>query len=222
MSRPTLPDPDALGVDRTMLDRAVGGWRGLIDTGLPATVFILAYALTGQQLRPSVTAAVGTGAIIALWRLARREPLQQVAAGFLGVAVSAFVATRTGRAQDYFLIGILINIAYLAVYVVSILVRWPLIGLLVGYLRGDATGWRSDPVQVRAYATASWLWAAMFGIRLAVQLPLYLAGAVGALGVAKLVMGWPLFLLTAYLTYRIIHPIIAAQVEPALEAEAEA
>lgn len=223
-----VPDSNALGVDRAMLDRAVGGWRGLIDSGLPAAVFVLAYVATGQMLRPSVIAALGTGAVIALWRLMRRESLQQVVSGFVGVAVSAFVATRTGRAQDYFLIGILINVAYLVAYVVSIVARWPLIGLAVGYFRGDATGWREDPRQVRAYATASWVWAAMFAIRLLVQLPLYLAGAVGALGVAKLVLGWPMFLLAAYLTYRIIHPVLvamdvaaaAAADEPVVEAEA--
>lgn len=201
--------PQPVGVDRAMLDRALGGWRGLVDSGVPAAVFVLAYMLTSQQLRPSVVAAVGSGIAIALWRLVRREELQQVAAGFAGVAISAFVASRTGRAEDFFLMGLLINVGYFLAYVVSILVRWPLIGLVVGYFREDPTGWRADGQQYRAYATASWIWAAMFGVRLLVQLPLYWVGAVGALGVAKLVMGWPLFLLAAYLTYRVIKPVVA-------------
>lgn len=203
-----------VGVDRAMLDRALGGWRGLIDSGVPAAVFVAAYMLSGQ-LRPSVVAAVGSGAAIALWRLFRREDLQQVAAGFAGVAISALVASRTGRAEDFFLMGILINVGYCLAYVVSIIVRWPLIGLVVGYFREDPTGWRADPGQYRAYVTASWIWAAMFGLRLLVQLPLYVTGAVGSLGAAKLVMGWPLFLLAAYLTYRIIKPVLASADVPA-------
>lgn len=210
---------DALGVDRAMLDQAIGGWRGMIDSGLPAAVFVVAYLVTAQQLQPAVIAALITGVVIAALRLARRESLQQVVAGFFGVAISAFVATRTGKAENYFLIGILINIAYMLVYAVSCLVRWPLLGLIVGYVRGDATGWRADPRQYRAYSTASWIWVAMFGLRLVIQLPMYFAGAVGMLGVAKLALGWPLFLLAAYLSYRIIHPVLkqvdaeAAQVE---------
>jgi hypothetical protein len=224
---PTGPTADTLGVDRAMLDQAIGGWRGMIDSGLPAAVFVVVYLVTSQQLQPAVVAALITGLVIAALRLARRESLQQVVAGFFGVAISAFVATRTGRAENYFLIGILINVAYMLAYAVSCLVRWPLLGLIIGYVRGDATGWRSDPRQYRAYATASWIWVAMFGLRLVIQLPMYFAGAVGMLGVAKLALGWPLFLLAAYLSYRIIHPVIkqvdaeATLLEPATGLEPE-
>ena len=51
------------------------------------------------------------------------------------------------------------------------------------------------------------VWVGMFFLRLAVQLPLYLAGAIGALGVMKVVMGWPLFLASAYFTYRLLQPV---------------
>jgi hypothetical protein len=202
------PAPEQIGVDRAMLDRAIGGWRGVIDSGVPTLVFITAYVVTGQQLRPSLVAAVVAGLVIAAWRLLRRESLQQVLAGFVGVAISAFVAARTGRAEDYFLMGILINVGYGLAYLVSILARWPLMGLIVGFFRGDATGWRDDPRQYSAYVTTSWIWVGMFALRLLVQVPLYLAGAVGALGVMKLIMGWPMFLLAAWLTYQVLHPVL--------------
>ncbi len=215
------PEPAvaSIGVDRKLLDQAIGGWRGLIDSGVPTAVFVVAYIVTGQQLRPSLVAAVASGVVIALVRLLRREPLQQVLAGFVGVVISAFVAERTGDAANYFLTGILINIAYGGAYLVSILVRWPLMGLIVGYFRGDATGWRADRPQYVAYLTASWIWVAMFGLRLVVQVPLYLAGAVGLLGAARLLMGWPMFLLAAYLTYRVLHPVLARADARAGEAE---
>ncbi len=226
---PARIDPASLGVDRAMLDQAIGGWRGMVDSGLPAAVFVVAYVATGQQLRPALLAALAAGAVIAVLRLLRRQPMQQVAAGFIGLAISAFVATRTGRAEDFFLVGILINVAYLLAYAVATAFRWPPLGVIVGYFRGDATGWRSDPRQYRAYATASWIWAGMFAVRLAVQVPMYLMGAVEMLGVAKLVMGWPLFLLSAYLSYQIIHPVLrdadgaagasSAAASPGLEAE---
>ncbi len=218
-----LASAEALGMDRAMLDTAIGGWRGMIDSGVPATVFVVAYLVTGQQLQPALVAALASGALIALLRIVRREPLQQVLAGFLGVAISAFVATRTGRAENYFLLGLLVNVGYLAGYLVSILVRWPVMGLVVESLRGESlSAWRSDPLLYRAYATASWVWVAMFGLRLVIQLPMYFAGAVGMLAVAKLALGWPLFLLAAYLSYQIIHPVLAAAKERAEAAAQDA
>ena len=208
------PSPEQIGVDRAMLDRAIGGWRGVIDSGVPTLVFLAWYVLSGQQLRPALVAAVVAGLAIAVWRLLRRESLQQVLAGFVGVAISAFVAARTGRAEDYFLLGIVINVGYGLAYLISILVRWPLIGVIVGFFRGDSTAWRDDPRQYAAYVTSSWIWVGMFGLRLLVQVPLYLAGAVGALGVMKLLLGWPMFLLAAWLTYRVVHPVLAHVEDP--------
>jgi Protein of unknown function (DUF3159) len=207
-ARAALGVSDGVGIDRQMLDQAIGGWRGLIDSGLPVVVFLVVYSLNGQVLRPALIAALVTGGLIALVRILRRESLQQVIGGFFGVAISAFVAARTGRAENFFLVGFLTNVVYGAAFLVSILVRRPLIGLLVGGLRGDLAAWRTEPRLRRAARTTTWLWVAMFGLRLLVQLPLYFAGAVGTLGIARVVMGWPLFLLTAFLTYQILHPII--------------
>jgi hypothetical protein len=195
-------------VDGALLQQAIGGWKGLIDSGVPVLAFVGVYGLNGQVMRPALIAAVASGLVVVVVRLVRRESLQQVAAGFFGLALSAFVASRTGRAENFFLLGLLTNVAYGAAFLISTLMRWPLMGVILGGLRGDASGWRKDPAFYRAAATVSWLWAGMFGLRLLVQLPLYFAGAVGALGLAKILMGWPLFLLAAYLSYRVLHPLI--------------
>lgn len=204
--------------ERALLAKAIGGWRGLFDSGLPAAVFVVVYLVDGNVLAPALWAAVGSGVVIAVWRIVRRESLQQVLAGFVGVAVSAFVAARTGRAEDYFLPGLLTNLAYGTAFLVSILVRWPLIGVVVGMLTGEGTSWRSDPDLRRAYTVASWVWVGVFFGRMVVQVPLYLAGAVGPLGVAKIVMGWPLFLAAAYVTYRLLRPALHAARERAAAA----
>jgi hypothetical protein len=190
-----------------LLERAIGGWRGIIDSGVPTLVFVVAYLVTTQNLRSSVIAAVVAGIVIVGWRLARREPLQQVLAGFAGVAISAFVANATNRPEDYFLPGFLQNLGYGSAFLISILVRWPLLGVVLGYLTGDGTAWRSDVALRRTYAAASWIWVCLFFGRLAVQVPLYFAGAVGALGVVKIVMGVPLYIAAAYFTYRLLKPV---------------
>jgi hypothetical protein len=44
----------------------------------------------------------------------------------------------------------------------------------------------------------------MFAIRLVVQYPLYVSGNVNLLGTARLVMGYPLFIATAWVTWLVI------------------
>lgn len=195
--------------ERALLERAIGGWRGMIDSSLPALVFLIAYFVTGNNLTQSIWAAIVVGVAVAVLRLVRHESLQQVGAGFAGVAVSAFVASRTGQAQDYYLPGLLINLAYGGALLISVLVGWPLIGVVLGLITGEGTSWRSNPPVRRAYAAATWLWVGVFSLRLAVQVPLYLSGSVGPLGVARIAMGWPLYLLAAYLTYRLLKPVLS-------------
>ena len=187
-----------------LMAQAIGGWRGVIDSSLPGAVFLLVYLVDGNQLTPAVWAAVGTGAVIAGLRVVRRESLQQVVSGFIGIAFAAWLASRTGRAEDFYLPGILTNIAYAVGLSVSCLVGHPLLGYGVGAATGDVSSWRQVPEQRRAYALATWMFAAVFAIRIAVQVPLYLAGWVGPLGAMKLLLGWPLFALAAYLSYRVI------------------
>jgi hypothetical protein len=194
-----------------LLERAIGGWRGMIDSGVPTLVFVVAYVITGQDLAPSVIAAVVAGLLIVVWRLIRHQPLQQVLAGFVGVLISAAVAKYTGRAENYFLPGFLQNLGYGLAFLISILVRWPLLGVAMGYLTGEGTSWRRDPQLRRVYAAASWIWVALFFGRLAVQVPLYFAGAIGALGVVKIVMGVPIYVAAAYFTYRLLAPVYRAK-----------
>lgn len=211
---PTPPDksPDdepaaELRAEGLILERAIGGWRGMIDTGLPTIVFITVFVLSGRELMPSIIAAVVVGAVLATWRLIKRQNLQQVLTGFLGLAIAAGFSAWTGQAENFFLPGLLTNIAYGSAFIISILVGWPALGLAMGYLTGDGLAWRKDKRLRRTYAAASWVWVGVFFGRLAVQVPLYFAGAIEALGVARIVMGWPLFLAGAYLTYRVLAPI---------------
>lgn len=215
---PEEPEHDAVELETVediraetlLLERAIGGWRGVIDSGLPTVVFVVSYVVTGENLGRSLVAAVAAGLVIAIWRAVRRESLIQIGAGFAGLLISAAFARFTGNAGDFYLPGLLTNLAYGTVFLVSILVRWPLLGVALGFLTGQGSSWRADPPRRRALAAASWIWVALFLGRLVVQIPLYAADAVTALGIVKVVMGWPLFLAAAYFTYRILEPTYRA------------
>jgi hypothetical protein len=191
--------------------------EALLDSGLPTVVFVTVYALNGRLLGPALVAALAVAAALAALRLLRRAPLQNVVAGFVAVGIAAWFADRTGQAEDFFLPGLLINVGYGLAYLFSIAVRWPLLGVLVALATGEGMGWRQTPYLLRAYSLASWFWVGLFATRLAVQLPLYLSESVVALGVARVVMGWPLFLLCLWLSWVVIRRARAQQ--KALEAE---
>jgi len=218
-----LETPAEVRQEAILLERAIGGWRGIIDSGLPTAVFVVAYIVTSQDLRTSLIAAIAAGVVIVIWRLIRREPLGQVLAGFVGLAISAWWASRNDNASDIYIPGMLTNLGYGTAFLVSILVRWPLLGVAMGFLTGEGTSWRQDPVLRRTYAAASWIWVGLFFSRLIVQTPMYLAGWVEVQGVTKIVMGYPLFLGAAYWTYRVLAPVFRqkrAEREQGIAAEA--
>ena len=188
------------------LVEALGGKRGLVDSGLPAVVFVFVNSVwqaLGERstaLRAAMVAAVLTGVVIVVLRLLRREPLQQAVSGFLGLGIAVFFAARTGEARGFFLPGILINVVYGAVFLVSALVGRPLVGLIYAAVDGLGTAWRTDPRLRRAFAVASVGWAVVFASRAAVQGTLYVMDRPGLLAAARLLMGWPLTIAAVALT----------------------
>lgn len=190
--------------DTPDLYEALGGPQGVADSSLPALAFVITYTVNGNELGMAAWVAVGVAAVMAGVRLMRRETLQFALAGFAGVAIAAFIADRTGRAEDFFLPGLFINAAYALAYLISIAIKIPLLGVFLGPLTGEGMKWRKDPERVRLYTRASWIWVGVFTLRLAVQLPLYLAGAVLALGIAKTAMGLPIFAVAIWLSYLVL------------------
>ncbi len=183
---------------------ALGGRHGIADSSLPGLAFVVAYTASGQDLDTAIWVAIGVGVVLFAIRLVRRETLQFAVAGLIGVAIAAFIANRTGRAEDFFLPGLFLNLAYAAAWAISIAVRWPLMGVIIGPLIGEDMGWRKDPERLKLYSRASWIWVGVFVIRLAVQLPLYFADELVALGVAKTAMGFPIFALAVWLSYLVL------------------
>ena len=195
-------------VVRGQLAKALGGRRGMLEAAVPTAVFTVAF-LTTHELKLSVLVAVGCAVALLAVRIGQRSTPQFVVNSLFGIGIGALFAWRAARgggdandqALAYFLPGILYNLGYSVVMVFTILIRWPVIGFLVGSVTGDPTGWRADRATVQLCSRLTWLLVLPCVVRVAVQAPVYLAGrngwwdqdsAVATLGVAKLAMGWPL------------------------------
>ncbi len=197
-----MSNPENMG-EKELLNKAIGGWRGLIDSALPSMLFIVIFVFQ-KNLNNALIASLVLGGVLLVIRLIERKSLTQVFSGFLGVSISVFLTWRTKDASNFFLTGIVTNAIYGFFLLISVLIRKPLIGYLVGSLVGDTSGWLKHPLLVRAYTTVTWLWVAVFGLRLLVQIPLYLNDSIALLGSVKIFMGWPLYLFAVWLTYQIV------------------
>jgi hypothetical protein len=155
--------------------------------------------------------------VLVIWRLIARETLSQAISGALVIILGAWLAQRTGSAKNFFLPNILKNAGFAVGYAVSILVRWPLIGVVVGPVTGEMFAWRQDRPRYAAYWWATWIWVGLFLVRLAVQVPLFLADNVTLLGTLNgLVLGIPLFALTIWLSWLVLKsvPLAKPEVQP--------
>ena len=186
---------------------SIGGVRGLIESILPSFVFLVVYLITKNVLL-SALIPVGVAVLFIIIRVLTKLPIGPAVTGAVGVGITAALAIVTGRAENNFVLGILTNAAYLLAMLVSLVARRPLIGLIVGLLMGErAANWRQEPRQYRVLTLVTWVWVALFGIRLVIEVPLYLAGNVAGLAVAKLILGVPFYAVVLWVTWLLVRSI---------------
>lgn len=197
-----------LNFDGKSLLEGMGGKLGITETVLPSVLFGTSFALTGEAII-SVSLAGGTSALFILYRLVTRKSASSALIGAVAVGLAAWLALREGgEAVDYFLPGFITNAVYGSVLLISILVRWPIIGVLVEILQGHTTSWRKDRKKLTIYSLVTAMWVGFFSLRLAVQVPLYLAGSAELLATARVAMGPPLYALVILITWLILRATV--------------
>ena len=184
---------------------AVGGWRGMVESVAPGLVFVVVFVAV-REIAPAIIASVSVAVVATIARLVQRTPITQAVGGLLGIGIGAVWAWRSGEAQNFFAWGLITNAVFAVGVTISILVRWPVVGVIMATLFGKPHTWRQDPALLRRYALASWLWVGAFLLRLAVQVPLYVGGDTSWLGAARLLMGLPLWALVLWVTWVMVNP----------------
>ncbi|MBT2486041.1 MULTISPECIES: DUF3159 domain-containing protein [unclassified Microbacterium] len=199
---------------------AMGGWRGILESVLPSLAFVILFTLRPEPLILALGVSVGLAAVFTLVRLVQKSPPSAALGGLIAAAAAAALALWTGRGEDNFVPGLITNAVYGSALLVSALIGWSLIGIAAGFLMGEGMAWRADRKKRRAFFWLGMAWAALFFARLAVQLPLYLAGDVTALGTLKLVMGLPLFAPLIAVTWLVVRALYARAPQKANQADA--
>jgi hypothetical protein len=197
-----------LSLDGKSLLEGMGGKLGIAETIVPSVLFGMSFALTGQAII-AVSLAGGTSALFILYRLITRKSASSALIGAIAVGFAAWLALREGgEAVDYFVPGFITNAVYGSVLLISILVRWPIIGVLVEILRGNTSTWRKDRKKLTIYSLVTAMWVGFFSLRLLVQVPLYLAGSAELLATARVAMGPPLYALVILITWLILRATV--------------
>jgi hypothetical protein len=194
--------------DHRSLLASMGGLQGIVESVLPGFLFVIFFSFSrNSELAVSVSAIAGVLFVIA--RIVTKKPLAQALSGLIGIGIAAYLALREGGSgRDYFITGFITNLTYLVPLLVSVLVRWPLIGLIAGLLLGEKTAWRKNKYEMRIFTAATLLWVGIFAARLLVQWPLYLTNNLEALGTAKLIMGLPLYAAGLWVTWLMLRSVI--------------
>lgn len=198
--------------DRAKVMGAFGGTRGLVDSGVPSVVFLIAFNIS-HDLNFAIILALILSAIFAIVRLVTRDTLQHAVSGFFGIGICALLSRHTGKAEDFYLPGLWTNFGYALAYTAANIAGWPLLGLMLGPILGENLAWRRVPERKRVYIRAGWIWVGLFVSRLVIQYPLYRANSLTALGTARLIMGYPLFFFAGWLTWQILKTVPSVKVE---------
>lgn len=176
--------------------KALGGILGIIEAVVPPFIFVVILTFTAKQpglpWAAMIVSGIASIVFIAL-RLIRREGPTQAIAGLIGVVGSVVLAAMTNRAENNFVLGIWTNGIYALAFIVSILVRWPLVGIAIGVFTKQGHDWRTNRHQRRILTRLTWLWVGMFVLRLAIEIPLYVSSNTEGLALAKLVLGLPVY-----------------------------
>jgi len=163
----------------------------MVESAVPTIGFTVTFLLT-RDVRLGLYVGIGLAVALLVVRIATHQPVQYVVNSLVGIGIAAVFAARSGKAEDVFLPGIIYNAVYAVVLTLSVLVRWPVVGLMLASVTGDLTAWRKDPAVVKLCSKLTLVLAVPCIVRVVVMWPLYLAGKVGWLGVAKIGLGWPL------------------------------
>jgi hypothetical protein len=183
---------------------AVGGWRTVAEGVAARVLFLVAYLLTHEVLA-SALIAVGGVLVFTVVRVWADRKYWSAAIGLTLVGASALLAGGSGQAVNFYLPTILLQAGSGALFLISVLVRWPIVGLVMETARGKQSAWRQNRVLQRRYQLCTAVFVVKCAIASAVLVPLYLADQVTGLGIAATLLGGaPAAGACIYLSWRIL------------------
>lgn len=160
-------------VDSSSMLAQMGGLRGLLDSALPATVFVLANLVGDGDLTVPIALSLLTGLAVVAVRRGRGEPVQQAFSGFFGLAIAVVFARATGTGEGFFLPGIVSTALTGVAFLVSLLIGKPAVAYALTAYDPRYAAWKVHAPLRRACRLATAFWTVTFFIRAGVATFVY-------------------------------------------------
>jgi hypothetical protein len=208
---------DGYKVDAKSLLDSIGGVQGFIEATIPGLVYVLSFAIW-QDLTVSIVSVSVAMVVLTIRHFMVKRPASALLGPLIGIALAIYLAQRPeGQARDFYLPGFWTNAGYGGALLLSVLIRFPLIGLMVGFMTNQGLSWRKNRRKLRFFNLVTLLWVGLFAIRLLVQVPLYLANDIVTLGFTKIALGQPFFLLMIWVSWLLLRKVVSNEQDGILD-----
>jgi hypothetical protein len=200
---------DGYQLDFKSLLASVGGFQGLIESTLPGFLYVLTFAIW-RNLTISIGTVVVAVLALTIRHFVKKRPVTQLIGSVVGIGLAIYLTLRPGgQAGDFYLKDFWTNGIYGSVLLLSVLIRLPIIGVMVGLFTNQGLTWRKDRRKLMFFDLVTLLWVGLFATRLAVELPLYFMGNIVMLGFVKLVLGLPFYLTMIWVSWLLLRKVIS-------------
>lgn len=175
------------------------GRSNLIDTLLPPVVFVLVNLVLGFQA--AMWSALVLAVLIALLRWRRGQPVWYALGGILSAGLAIGLSYFLGRAEGFFLPGLVTSGLTVALCLVSVLVKRPVVAWTSFIARRWPIAWYWHPQVLPAYQEVTLFWLLFFGLRFLIQLNAFRDQAASLLALINLLTGWPATIVLLVISY---------------------
>ena len=179
--------------------RSVTGKVGLLDTILPPILFLLLNGLAG--FTAAMIGALGLSIVIAAFRLRRDQSLLYALAGLGSVGLAIAFALLLGRSEGFFLPGIVNGGLTVALALVSLLIRKPMVAWTSYLARRWPLDWYWHEKVRPAYTEVTVAWLAYFALKLFWQVSLFQGREIDELALVNTLTGWPATIALLIISY---------------------
>jgi hypothetical protein len=182
--------------------KSVFSGRGvrLLDSFLPLLIFLITNPLFGVNL--ALWGSLAVAGLFAIVRILKRESLVYALGGLGGVLLAGVFVKLSGSESGFFLPGLISGAITVILCVISTAINRPLVAWSSFVARRWPLDWYWHPKVLPAYNEVTIIWAVAFSARLALEFWLFQQQAVSALGVTRVLLGWPytvILLIASYL-----------------------
>lgn len=179
--------------------RTVVGKVGLLDTILPPILFLVLNGFSG--FTAAMIGALGLSLLIAILRLRRGQSLVYALGGLGSVGFAIVLALLLGRSEGFFLPGIVNGGLTVALALVSLLIRKPMVAWTSYLARRWPLDWYWHEQVRPAYTEVTAAWLLYFAVKLFWQVTLFQHNAVNELAFVNTLTGWPATIALLVLSY---------------------